>query len=174
MTRRLSCSSNGEAGFSLLEVLIAAGLLVSVAAGVTQVSILTVRASYGARAQTLSTVLAAQKMEQLRSLTWTYTETGDPSSDNFTNLSTDPPSGSGPGLQPSPSGSLDTDTALYVDYLDAAGGWVPSRAGAVYVRRWAIRPLASDPNNIVILQVRVLTATGDESRLATLKARRSW
>ena len=172
-TRGNACRSDAEAGFTLLEVLVAAGLLVFIAVGLTQVSTLAVRASHAARAQTFCALLAAQKLEQLRSLTWAYTEAGDPVSDDVTNLSTDPPSAGGPGLQPSSPGSIDADTPPYVDYLDADGGWVPSRAGAAYIRRWAIRPLAADPENIIVLQVRVTTMTGVEFRLAAMRARRS-
>ena len=70
--RGFRLQAEGEsAGFALMEVMIAAGLLIAVAVGVSQVSAAAVRASHAARARTFAAVLAAQKMEQLRSLTWT-------------------------------------------------------------------------------------------------------
>jgi hypothetical protein len=47
---------------------------------------------------------------------------------------------------------------------------VPART--VYTRRWAVRPLAADPDNVLVLEVVVTTGRGDESRLVTLEARR--
>jgi hypothetical protein len=37
-------------------------------------------------------------------------------------------------------------------------------AGAVYIRRWAIIPLPTNPNNTLILQV-LVTSVADEARL---------
>jgi prepilin-type N-terminal cleavage/methylation domain-containing protein len=161
----------GEAGFSLLEVVIAAALLACLAAGVSEVFALAVRESQMARVQTLATLLAAQKMEQLRSLTWGYGTGGALLSDESTDLSADPPVESGPGLRPSPAATLDADVPFYVDYLDSAGARVRSRGAAAYTRRWAVRPLPGDPDNVLILQVRVVGSGGGESRLAGLRER---
>ena len=129
------------------------------------------RASHAARVQTLATVLAAQKMEQLRSLTWSFGAAGEPLSDDYTDLSSDPPAGSGPGLQRSPAATLEADFSSYVDYLSSAGVSVASRPAAAYTRRWAVEPLASDPENILVLQVRVIGSGGGESRLVSMKVR---
>ena len=172
------------AGFALVEVLIAAGLLIVVAVGVSQVSAAAVRASHAARARTMAAVLAAQKMEQLRSLTWSRTLVGSPGvtvpvSDVSTDVSSDPPTGSGRGLLPSPAGTLDENVPFYVDYLDGAGAWAgrgaTPPATAVYVRRWAVQPLDSDPADILVLQVIVTTTaapTTHESRLLSVLTRR--
>ena len=129
-------------------------------------------------------MLAAQKMEQLRSLRWTRTRTGTPAvsvpaSDLSTDLSSDPPTSAGRGLSPSPAGTLDSNVPPYVDYLDAAGVWVGRGASppgtAVYVRRWAVQPLESDPDDILLLQVIVTTtaaANTHESRLVSVLTRR--
>jgi prepilin-type N-terminal cleavage/methylation domain-containing protein len=176
---------DGDAGFSLVEVMIAAGLLASLAAGIAQVFGLAVRASHAARVRTVSTILAAQKMEQLRSLEWTCGPGGEALSDTSTDLSSDPSSDAGPGLAPSPSGTLEANVPFYVDYLDAAGRWVgggPSPpAAAVYVRRWAVQPLPGDPENMLALHVLVIArapvagaggATADAARLVSIRARR--
>jgi type II secretory pathway pseudopilin PulG len=170
-----------DAGFGLVEALVAASLLVTVAAGAAQVVAAAVRVSREARVRTMTTALAAQKIEQLRSLPFAHTWVGDPpvsipATDLTTDLSTDPPSDGGPGLQPSIEQTLKANVPFYVDYLDANGRWVGggTSAGeqAVYTRRWAVRPLPSDPENVLILQVLVRSVQGDESRFVTLKARR--
>jgi hypothetical protein len=171
----------GEAGFGLLEVMMAAGLLVTVAVGASQVIAAATRVTFSARVRTMGTVLAAQKMEQLRSLAFGHALAGTPpvsipSGDTSTDLATEPPTDAGPGLQPSPAGSLAANTPFYVDYLDASGKWAGTGSsipqGAVYTRRWAVQPLPADPENVLVLQVLVTTAWGDGSRFVTLKARR--
>ena len=113
--------------------------------------------------------LAAQKMEQLRSLSWTFDEDGGLRSDTSTDLSRDPPTVGGFGLDPTPSGSLDRSLDGCVDYLDAAGHWVGTGttppAGSVYVRRWAVLPGPIDPAHTRALVV-IAAALEEESRLA--------
>lgn len=162
----------GDAGFSLIEAMLAAGMVASLAAGVAQVFALSARGSHIARVQTLAAVLAAQKMEQLRSLTWAHAPGGEPLSDTSTDLTSDPPTGAGVGLQPAPAGALDGDVPFYVDYVSAAGVSVAARDSAAYVRRWSVAPLASDPGNLLLLQVRVVIVSGGDSRLVSIKARR--
>jgi hypothetical protein len=179
----------GEAGFGLVEVLVSAGLLVAVAVGVSQLTAAAVRLSHGARVRTVSTILAAQKMEQLRSLRFGHEWIGSPAvsvatSDVSTDLSSDPPSDLGPGLLPSPPGTLESNAPFYVDYLDAAGRWV-GRDGVpppetVYIRRWAVRPLDADPDNMLVLRVlvtvRASTPSGgppaDATHLVCIRTRR--
>ena len=188
MHRRTRCCG-GEAGFGLVEVMVSAGLLVTIAVGVSQVLGLAVRASHAARVRTVSTVLAAQKMEQLRSLTWSYAWTApgvrQPVSDESTDLSSDQPADTGRGLLPSPAGTLDANVPLYVDYLNAdgssLGGGATPPAAAVYIRRWAVQRHSADPDNILVLQV-LVTATGTrtgragttwgDARLVTVRTRR--
>jgi type II secretory pathway pseudopilin PulG len=162
----------GETGFSLLETILAAGMIASLAVGLAQVFELSARASHVARVRTLAAVLAAQKMEQLRSLTWAHAPGGQPLSDHSTDLGYDPPAGSGMGLRASPAGALDTDVPSCVDYLSAAGARVGSRLSAAYVRRWSVAPFAFDPDNLLMLQVRVVTVDGGDLRLVSIKARR--
>jgi type II secretory pathway pseudopilin PulG len=159
-------------GFSLIETVLAAGMLASLAVGVAQVFAVSARGNDIARVQTLASILAAQKMEQLRSLTWAHAPGGEPLSDTSTDLSSDPPTDGGFGLRPAPAGSLDADVPLYVDYLSASGMRVAARDSAAYVRRWSIAPLASDPGNLLFLQVRVVIVAGGDSRLVSIKARR--
>src|SRR5215207_7496384 len=116
---RSGCSS----GFSLVEVLIAMGILTVVSLGVAQLFAVSTRANFVARGQTSTTAMAEQKMEQLRALTWGFDTDGQglPVSDTSTDLTVDPPSHSGSGLNPSPSDALEQNTSGYVDYLDPHG-----------------------------------------------------
>lgn len=157
------------------------GLLTTVSLGVAQLFALSTRANYIARGQTSTTAMAEQKMEQLRALTWGFDADGQglPVSDTSTDLSVEPPSAAGAGLNPSPANSLDENVAGYVDYLNAHGVHVGTGTtppdGAVFIRRWSIQPLPTNPNNTIVLQVLVTPisneanrtgAPGDRQRLA--------
>src|SRR5215218_6167332 len=107
-------------GFSLVEVLVATALMATATLGLAQLLVTSVRIGRVVRFTTTATVLAFQKMEQLRSL-----NRGE--------------------LMPSPPGALTTNVAGHVDFLDENGGAVDGGpdppAGAVFVRRWSIDPL---------------------------------
>jgi hypothetical protein len=158
---------------ALVEVLVTAAILATVAAGMSHVTAIAIRATATARMRTAATLAAVQKMEQLRALVWseiTDEETGSVAarSDLMTDLSTDPETASGYGLAPSPSGTLDGNVAKYVDHLDGDGRWVGNGVApplsAVYTRRWAIQPLAADPDNTRVLIVRVSTSRDPAAR----------
>jgi prepilin-type N-terminal cleavage/methylation domain-containing protein len=163
-------SFSSSRGFSLVEVVIAMGLLTIVSLGVAQLFAVATRANQVAKGQTSTTALAEQKLEQLRSLTWGYDTEGQglPVSDTTSNLSIDPPNASGGGLNPSPSDSLGSSQTNYVDYLDGNGQYVATGttipAEAVYVRRWSIQPLPTNPNNTLILQVLVTPVSNERIR----------
>jgi len=63
-------SFKGERGFSLIEVVIAAGLVAGAFAALAQVLAMSIASNVSARGGSAATVLAAQKMEQLRALAW--------------------------------------------------------------------------------------------------------
>jgi prepilin-type N-terminal cleavage/methylation domain-containing protein len=168
-------SKSTDSGFSLIEVMIATGLLAVAALGVAQLFAFAVNANLNAKGQTSTAVLAVQKMEQLRSLAWGYSEgegilVGTLITDTTTDLTVDPPvgGGAGKGLSASPADSLDVNTPGFVDYLDQDGNWVGTGltppAGTAYIRRWSIQPLPTNPNNTLVLQVRVVTATRESER----------
>jgi prepilin-type N-terminal cleavage/methylation domain-containing protein len=182
----------GARGFSLLEVLFATTILVVGVAGLAQLFALSTRTNSSARATTFASLLAQEKMEQLRSLTWGFDSLGLPLTDTSTNISsaTQNPTG-GRGLTPSPVGTLGSNTDGYCDYLDGTGKSLGSGSnppnGAVYIRRWSIEPLPTNPNNTLVLQVLVTrnrtrgasdTATGvnrlpDEARIISVKTRKA-
>ena len=163
-------SFNSQRGFSLVEVVISLGILTGVSLGVAQLFAASTNANRVAHNRTSTTAMAEQKMEQLRSLDWGFDLQGQglPVTDTTTNLAVYPHQANGAGLNPSPSDTLLRNTAGYVDYLDANGAWVGTgdqpTAGAVYIRRWAVVPLPTNPNNTLVLQV-LVTSAADEARL---------
>jgi prepilin-type N-terminal cleavage/methylation domain-containing protein len=121
-------------GFSLLEALVALALLGSALAALAQLVVMATEANVSARATTLATALAIDKMEQLK--------------------------GQGADLRASPPGSLRVNSEGYCDFFDGAGrllgGGAIASSTSVYVRRWAVEVLPSDPENARVLQVRVI------------------
>jgi hypothetical protein len=147
-----------EAGFSLLEAMIATGLLAGSIAFLGQMFAMSIASHSSARAGAYAAVLAAQRLEQLRGLTWSVGALGEPLSDLSTNLAlpVQSPAG-GTGLSHSPPNSLETNVEGYVDYVDqfgrilGGGSTVPDRA--LYIRRWSVEPLPANPNDTLVLQV---------------------
>src|SRR5918997_1266701 len=98
-----SRSSRGsEAGFSLVETMVATVLLATALVSTAQLMVLASRGNSSAQRSTFSSTLAAEKMEQLRGLAWGFDEIGLPINDYTTNLAVDPPTNNGLGLSPSP------------------------------------------------------------------------
>ena len=151
-----------EAGFTLVEVLVALVMVTCAALGLAGLVTVAARAAQAARSLTSCTTLAVQKMEQLKALTWSFAgvDVASPRmSDTTTDLSYEPPTGSGRGVASSPAGALDANTAGYVDFLDGDGRWVGTGvtppASAVFIRRWSIEPLPGDLDDTLMLQVLV-------------------
>ena len=163
--------NSNNRGFSLVEVLVAMGLLTVVSMSVAQLFALTTRANLTAKGATSTTSMAEQKLEQLRSLTWGFDLQGQglPASDTTTNLTVTPPTHDGSGLNPSPADALEQNTAGCVDFLDGNGAWVGTGdkppASAVYIRRWSITPLPTNPNNTLVIQVLVTPVTNEMARV---------
>jgi prepilin-type N-terminal cleavage/methylation domain-containing protein len=183
---------SNQRGFTLIEVLIATALTAAVAIGVAQLLGIAVAAGYAARVQTSTAMLAAGKLEELRSLVWAYEPLVPgvlPRSDFATNLGIQPVSSSGPGLMPSPGGTLSSNLPPYVDYLDLQGQWVGGGSSppptAMFIRRWSIVPLPEASDRTLVLSVLVTTvaqelarkgpwtqASGQETLLVTLNTRK--
>jgi type II secretory pathway pseudopilin PulG len=163
---------NSNAGFSLIETVVSIGILAAVSLGVAQLFTVAAQANRNAKMQTSTAMLAAQKMEQLKSLTWGYDTSGLglPLTDTTTNLANMPPTTDGTGLNPSPGDALDSNTPGYVDFLDPNGNWVGTGnappQNAAYIRRWSIEPLPTNPNNTLVLQVLVTTARREQQHKA--------
>lgn len=166
-------NTSSSSGFSLVEVVISMGLLTAVSLGVAQLFAVSTLANRVARGQTSTTAMAEQKMEQIRSLTWGFDleGLGLPLTDNTTNLAVYPHTAGGGGLNPSPADALEQNTAGFVDFLDPTGAWVGTGqtppATAMYVRRWAIQPLPTNPNNTIVIQVLVSPLSNEQARTAS-------
>ena len=162
-------------------------LLTLVATGIATMVTIAVKAVQAARVQTSSTVLAGQKLEALRALMWTVDANGQPRSDFVTDMSTEPSTGGGSGLGPSPANALDDNVPGFVDFLDERGRWLGTGTSPPvntrFVRRWLVKPLPEHPNDVVILQVRVTTAArsqhargarvGQDALLTTVYSRKA-
>ena len=87
--------------------------------------------------------------------------------------------------------TLTTNTNGYVDYIDRfgaiLGGGTTPPASTVYIRRWSIDPLPTNPNGTIVIQVMVTRSlnrgladqTGstqrlkDEARIMSIKTRKA-
>lgn len=138
-------SAPPDAGFSLLEALIATTLMAGAVASLARLSQVAIGANQRAQATTAATLLAVQKMEELQGISW-FVDGHGVLQDAVE-------------LTPSPDTALDVDTPGYCDYFDGrsrvVGGGAGSPAGAAYVRRWAVRPLSAGPTGSLVIQVRV-------------------
>lgn len=142
-----------ERGFALVEALIATLILAGGVLSLSYVSLASARAQSTARDQAIQAMLARDKLERLRGLAWSSVE-GVPVSDTSTDTSADPEAPGGTGLDPSPGGTLLTNTPGYCDFFDAHGHWAghggTAPAGAAWARRWAVGTLAGAPDTIII------------------------
>jgi len=125
-------------GFTLVETLIATGILVTAIAGLAQLFALSLRFTRDSAQSGAALVAAQDKVESLRALRFGYDDNGAALTD--------------PRLQPSPPISLSEDVAAYVDWLDDAGN-VVSEAGASYARRWRITEMALDDPAAIAIDV---------------------
>jgi type II secretory pathway pseudopilin PulG len=178
-------------GFSIIEVLMATALMVTAVASLAQLFALSTKRNTSAKNTTFAALLAQQKMEQLRALTWGFDVIGLPITDTSTDTTKSPETGGGTGLSPSPVNTLQQNVVGYVDYLDAKGQSLGGASAvppvsAVYIRRWMVEPLPTNPNNTIVLQVLVTryrdrgTADGgsvtrlpDEARIISVKTRKA-
>src|SRR5215212_2258188 len=182
---------SNQAGFTLVETLVATGILAVALTSLAQMFAISVQNNLVARNGSYATILAVQKMEQLRGLMYGFDTLGLPVTDSSTDTSVSPEAATGgTGLAPSPSNTIRSNTNGYVDYLNSngvtlgGGNVIPN--GAAYIRRWMVEPLPTNPNNTIIIQVLVTrrrdrgTAdTGsvarqpEEARLITVKTRKA-
>jgi prepilin-type N-terminal cleavage/methylation domain-containing protein len=184
-------NSSSNAGFSLLEVLVATALLASALVSLAQLFAMATKSNIGSRNTTYAAVLAQQKLEELRSLAWGFDQSGLPISDITTDTTQTPedPVG-GTGLSPSPQTSLGENMSGWVDYIDSFGNKLGTGSNppqnAIYTRRWMVSPLPINPNNTLVLQVLVFRnkdrGTADlgavkrlpeEARMITVKTRKA-
>ena len=121
MLARSSSFSNSESGFSLVETLVATAILATSLVSLAELFVIATKSNAVAKNGGTTMILAQQKMEQLRGLTWGFDLVGLPLSDTTTDTATAPETAGGTGLLPSPANSLWANTDGYVDYINAPG-----------------------------------------------------
>jgi type II secretory pathway pseudopilin PulG len=132
----------GEAGISLIETMIALGILLIASIGILSMTVLSITTTENQGHLAARTAEYAQdKMEQLMSLQFADTGT-DTSVASFVANS----SAGSPGLNAGGSVTYGSGVTGYIDYLDASGnplgGGTSAPSGWYYVRMWKITDLS--------------------------------
>jgi prepilin-type N-terminal cleavage/methylation domain-containing protein len=140
--------STDQGGFSLIETMVALGILAVVAAGVLPLGVTAIKSTeVHGHLRVRTTEYAQDKIEQLMALAY-----GDTASDTRVFPAKDK---DGSGL--TVGGSLDTNapSALYADYLDASGKLLdPGNgppAGWYYMRAWQITQVRANLKQITVI-----------------------
>ena len=147
-----------ERGTTLVEALIAIGILAGAVVVLAGLSSVAVRTTALARERSVAALLALEKMEEVCL---------DAASSPL-----------------SPANAWAADTPGHLEYLNSRGGLLAGRRGAVYVRRWSVTPLPSDAN-LLAIQVAVAPCrtppgaavcgdAGARVRLASVRSRAAW
>jgi prepilin-type N-terminal cleavage/methylation domain-containing protein len=184
-------SHNSESGFSLIEVLVATGILAVALVSLAELFAISTKSNATAKNAGMTMILAEQKIEQLRGLLYGFDVSGLPIQDTQTDLAVYPPAASGgKGLGPSTENTIQNSVDGYVDYISSTGaslgGGTTVPAGTTYIRRWSVEPLPTNPNNVTVMQVLVtrrpdrgvansgsVTRLPDEARLMSIRARKA-
>lgn len=155
--KRQTARCKREAGISLVETMIALGILLIVSVGILAMTALSITTTENQGHLAARTAEYAQdKMEQLLSLQFTDTQT-DTSVASFIANS----SAGSPGLTAGGSVTYGSGISGYVDYLDASGnplgGGTNVPSGWYYVRMWKVTDVSSTLKQI---EVRVWARMG--------------
>jgi prepilin-type N-terminal cleavage/methylation domain-containing protein len=148
-----------DAGFTLIETMIALGLLLVVATGILPLGLIAMNSTENQGHLLARTVEYAQdKLEQLMTLSY-----GDQTSDTRVFPAADV---GGSGLTIGGSADPDAPVALYVDYLDPSGTLLPSDGteepdGWYYKRVWSVTQAKALLKQITVtVTVRTAAAAG--------------
>lgn len=136
----------GDAGFTLVEALVAAALLATLAAGFLPLLVQTRRFLEQSELVTVASMAAAARVEQLLAVPWEYDGEGM--------------SSPAPVLAPSAGDSLGGNAAGFHDWIDDNGQTVDdvSPGMARLVRRWAIAPVPGATGDALAIEVCVFAA----------------
>lgn len=149
-------SNKREGGFTVLEMLIAAAILLICASGILALFGFSMmqNSTMGDRG-TRTTEYAQDKMEQLMALGF---------SDSTSDVTQNPTNSSGTCCGLAAGGSADptNPSTGYVDYIGANGTQQTTSTGAAYIRVWMIANDSNSPPQIKTITVKVsqLNATG--------------
>lgn len=154
-TLRIASSARGT---TLVEVLVASALLVTLIGGVAYLFITSQQQALLAERLAAATLVAQDRVQRLRAEAWSWDVNGVPVS--------------APGLAPSPPGALDGDTVGYSDTVDRWGRLSGDEEfdGAAFVRRWAVAPTRPSDAHALSIEVCVFQwpAVADAAPLACL------
>ena len=156
-------SPRSSSGFSLVETLIATGILVTALAGVAQLLAVSVRQAREPGARGSAVAAAQAKIEWLRARTFGFGPDGESVTDA--------------ALLPSPPGAMAEDVPGYADTLDHDGREAGAGdEGAAWARRWAIRSIDAASADVISIEVCVfraasLAAVAAEACVFTLRSR---
>jgi type II secretory pathway pseudopilin PulG len=125
-------------GFSLVETLVAAGILVTTLASLAQLVAWSVTQTREAGGRSRAMSAAQDKLEKLRALPFTLDLDGTPVTDS--------------ALATSPSGALDVNTSGNFEYIDGTGRIVLG-SDALVVRRWGVEPIDSGTPDAIAITV---------------------
>jgi len=135
-------------GSSLLEAVIAAGLLATVLTGVLPLATTAMVGTSVSRADLAAAQLARERLAQLQSLTHTTSIAGVVADDATRLDDATLFRVGGSGLLPTGLAPLQGPTTPWVDWLDAHGAWLASGPqippAARFGRRWGILPAGLD------------------------------
>jgi hypothetical protein len=152
-----------ERGSTLVEVLVASGLLITLVGGLAQLLVGARRAVVLAERSAAAVLAAHDRLEGLRAIALTWDVAGTPYA--------------GDDLLPSPVDALDRDVDGYSDVVDLGGRPVddPGAGAARFVRRWAVIAMGSDEPAALALEVCVFDLAPPMEAplvcLATVRAR---
>jgi prepilin-type N-terminal cleavage/methylation domain-containing protein len=157
MTLSASCR-----GFTLVETLVATGILVTALAGIAQLLVLASQLTLQAGASGAALRAAQDKIESLRSHALTYDDAGDPLTS--------------PALRASSWNSLVETVEPFLDWVDRDGRERASPEEAVWLRRWRITPLDAGEPDAIAIEVCVFSDVAGDSRhpdacLSTIRTR---
>lgn len=141
----------GESGISLIETMIALGILMVISLGILTMAIVSITTTENqGHLAARTTEYAQDKMEQLLGLAFSDTQTDTTSVDTTNNTYTLGTGGNGLTA----GGSTTTATNGYVDYLDASGnplgGGATQPANTFYIRRWQITDTSASLKTITV------------------------
>lgn len=144
-------------GFSLIETVVATGIVVTALAGIAQLLVLSAQLTRQASGSNAALIAAQDKLEALRAAAFRYDEAGAAVTD--------------PALQPSPADVLSENTEPYVDWIDIDGDVVDAPDDAVWTRRWRVSSLGSGAPDAIAIEVCVLAERVPDVCLATVRTR---
>ena len=129
-------SLTSSRGFTLVETLVATGVLITAFVGVAQLLVLSAQWSRTSATSSAALAAAQAKLEELDGLAFTYDTSGAPLTDD--------------ALVPSEASTLDRDSESFFDEADGI------------VRRWRITPYDATPPDAVVVEVCAFRAPADD------------